>query len=390
MLRWLTAGESHGSALVGVLDGLPAGVAITTVSIGQALARRRQGYGRGARMGFEQDQVKVLGGLWRGLTTGAPLAIEIANSEWPKWTEIMSPDPAPIPEGARGAALTRPRPGHADLPGMVKYSQPDARAILERSSARETAARVALGHAAEAFLAQVFGIGLVAHVVSLGGVQASSPWPTPQDQAALDSGALRTLDKAAEQAMIQAVDQAKKAGDTLGGVVEVLAYQVPVGLGSHVQADRRLDAQLAGALMSIQAVKGVEVGLGFAAAALPGSQVHDPIDRVDGAVKRATNHAGGTEGGISNGETIQVRAAMKPIPTVSQALRTIDTATGEPAIAHHQRSDVTAVPAAAVVSQAMVALVLARAALAKYGGDHVDQVKAHFAHDQATAPPNCT
>ena len=390
MLRWLTAGESHGPALVGVLDGLPAGVALTTESIGQALARRRQGYGRGARMGFEQDQVRVLGGLWRGLTTGAPLAIEIANSEWPKWTEVMSADPGPAPGGARGAALTRPRPGHADLPGMVKYAQSDARAILERSSARETAARVALGHAAEAFLNQALGIDIVTHVVSLGGVPATGPLPTPSDRAALDASALRTLDKTAEQAMVQAIDQAQQAGDTLGGVVEVLAYQVPIGFGSHVQADRRLDAQLAGVLMSIQAIKGVEVGLGFAAAALPGSRVHDPIDRIDGAIQRATNHAGGLEGGISNGEIIQVRAAMKPIPTVAQGLRTIDTTTGEPAIAHHQRSDVTAVPAAAVVAEAMVALVLARAALGKYGGDHLDQVKAHFAHDQATTPPFCT
>jgi len=341
-------------------------------------------------MGFEQDQVRVLGGLWRGLTTGAPLAIEIANSEWPKWTEVMSADPGPAPGGARGAALTRPRPGHADLPGMVKYAQSDARAILERSSARETAARVALGHAAEAFLNQALGIDIVTHVVSLGGVPATGPLPTPSDRAALDASALRTLDKTAEQAMVQAIDQAQQAGDTLGGVVEVLAYQVPIGFGSHVQADRRLDAQLAGVLMSIQAIKGVEVGLGFAAAALPGSRVHDPIDRIDGAIQRATNHAGGLEGGISNGEIIQVRAAMKPIPTVAQGLRTIDTTTGEPAIAHHQRSDVTAVPAAAVVAEAMVALVLARAALGKYGGDHLDQVKAHFAHDQATTPPFCT
>jgi len=265
---------------------------------------------------------------------------------------------------------------------MIKYSQRDARAILERSSARETAARVALGHAAEALLAQAIGIQLVAHVVSIGGVDTNGPQPGPCDLAALDASPVRTLDKAAEVAMIQRIDQAKKAGDTLGGVVEVIAYQVPVGLGSHVQADRRLDAQLAGALMSIQAIKGVEIGLGFAVAGLPGSQVHDPIDQVDGAIKRASNNAGGIEGGISNGECIVIRAAMKPIATVPKALRTVDTATGQSAAAHHQRSDVTAVPAAAVVAQAMTALVLASAVLDKYGGDHVDQVRAHFMQDQ--------
>jgi len=383
MLRWLTAGESHGPALVGVIDGLPAGVALTTDGISQALARRRQGYGRGARMELEQDKVTVIGGLWRGLTTGAPLAIEIANSEWPKWAETMSADPSPLPDNAQSASLTRPRPGHADLPGMIKYRQSDARAILERSSARETAARVALGYAAAQYLTQGLGLELVSHVVNLGGVQAArAELPTPSDAAALDKSPVRTLDKAAEAAMMHRIDQAKAAGETLGGVVEVIAWAVPVGLGSHVQADRRLDGQLAGALMSIQAIKAVEIGLGLEVANLPGSQVHDQIDLTNGAITRPTNHAGGIEGGISNGEPIVLRAAMKPIPTVPNALRTFDTATGQSAVAHHQRSDITAVPAAALVAEAMTALVLARAALERFGGDHLDQVRANLAAER--------
>ncbi|MCL1898031.1 MAG: chorismate synthase [Micrococcales bacterium] len=376
MLRWLTAGESHGPSIVGVLDGLPAGVALTSSGFAEALARRRLGHGRGARMDLEKDQVTVIGGLWRGLTTGAPLAVEIANSEWPKWAETMSADPAPAPAGAKGQALTKPRPGHADLPGMIKYHQSDARAVLERSSARETAARVALGHAAEQFLAQGLGIALISHVVNLGGIWAAAAQPGPRDLAALDASPVRTLDKTAETAMIQCIDLAKKSGDSLGGVVEVIAWNVPVGLGSYTQADRRLDGQLAAALMSIQAIKGVEIGLGFKVADQPGSQVHDPIDLVDGQVRRKTNQAGGIEGGMSNGEPIVIRAAMKPIPTLTQGLRTIDTSTGQSAKAHHQRSDVTAVPAAAIVAQAMTALVLARAALDRFGGDHLDQVKA--------------
>jgi len=272
---------------------------------------------------------------------------------------------------------------------MIKYGQPDARAILERSSARETAARVALGHAAELFLDQALGIGLVSHVVALGGVDANGPEPKPtsQDREALDASPLRTLDKAAEAIMIERIDQAKQDGDTLGGVVEVIAHHVPVGLGSHVQADRRLDAQLAGAIMSIQAIKGVEIGLGFAAAGRPGSKVHDPIDLIDGTIRRPSNNAGGLEGGITNGEQLIIRAAMKPIATVPKALRTVDMATGEPATAHHQRSDTTAVPAAAVVAQAMTALVVARAALERFGGDHIDQVRAHFLHDQGAVAP---
>ncbi|MDR0594198.1 MAG: chorismate synthase [Bifidobacteriaceae bacterium] len=386
MLRWLTAGESHGPAVLGLLEGMVAGVEMSPRTVGQALARRRSGHGRGARMGFEADQVEIIGGVWRGATTGGPIAISVANSEWPKWRQVMSPEPGPPPPGARAAKLTRPRPGHADLPGMVKYGHDDARAVLERSSARETAARVALGAVAAAFLEQALGARLVSHVVALGGVSADGPRPLPSDVAALDASRLRTLDPAADAAMAAAVDQARRDQETLGGVVEVIAYGLPAGLGSHVQADRRLDAALAGAIMSIQAIKAVEIGLGLAAAALPGSAVHDQLDRQDGRLVRRTNNAGGIEGGISNGEPVVVRAAMKPIPTVPRALATIDTATGAPAQAHHQRSDTTAVPAAAVVAEAMAALVLARAALEKFGGDHVRETRRNLAGHLAAVP----
>ncbi|MDR1634528.1 MAG: chorismate synthase [Bifidobacteriaceae bacterium] len=375
MLRWLTAGESHGPAILGVLEGIPAGIQVEPEDIAQALARRRAGHGRGARMGFEADQVTVLGGIWRGATTGGPVAISIANSEWPKWRDVMSPEAGPAPDSARAAELTRPRPGHADLAGMLKYGHTDARAILERSSARETAARVAIGAVAEAFLEQALGVQIVSWVVRLGGLTASGPAPAPEDAAALDASPVRTLDPAAALAMTARIDEAKQAGDTLGGAVEVIAYGVPVGLGSHVQADRRLDAELAGALMGIQAIKAVEIGLGVEVANRPGSQAHDPITRRGGRVARLSNHAGGIEGGMSNGEPVVVRATMKPIPTVPHALATIDTTTGAPAPAHHQRSDTTAVPAAAVVAQAMVALVLARAALEKFGGDSLAEVR---------------
>jgi chorismate synthase len=379
MLRWLTAGESHGPAVLGVLDGMVAGVRVTRDDVAGALARRRAGHGRGARMGFESDQVELEGGVWRGETTGGPVAIRVANSEWPKWRDVMTPEPGPAPNVARAAKLTRPRPGHADLAGMVKYGHGDARAILERSSARETAARVALGAVAAAFLDQALGIRVVSHVTALGGVKANGPAPGPGQAAAVDKSPVRTLDAAAEQAMMARVDEARKAGDTLGGVVEVIAYGVPPGLGSHVQADRRLDAALAGALMGIQAIKAVEVGLGLAAADRPGSLVHDQLRRRDGRISRETNNAGGIEGGISNGEPIVLRAAMKPIPTVPHALATVDTATGEAAPAHHQRSDTTAVPAAGVVAEAMTALVLARAALEKLGGDSLAEVRRNLA-----------
>ena len=374
MLRWLTAGESHGPALVAMLEGLPAGVEVTTPQIDAALARRRLGYGRGARMSFEQDVVTLVGGVRHGLTQGGPIAIEIANTEWPKWDQVMSADPveAGTRTGARGAALTRPRPGHADLIGMNKYGFDEARPVLERASARETAARVALGVVAAAFLEQVAGIQLVSHVVGIGEAEVpeGSALPTPQDVAALDENPVRCFDAASAQAMIDEIDECQKAGDTLGGVVEVLAYNVPPGLGSYVQSDRRLDARLAAVLMGIQAIKGVEVGDGFRTARRRGSLAHDEIERdADGVLHRRTNRAGGVEGGMSNGEILRVRAAMKPISTVPRALDTIDTTTGGPAKAIHQRSDVCAVPPAAVVAAAMVALVLAQALLEKVGGD---------------------
>jgi chorismate synthase len=400
MLRWLTSGESHGPALVGVMEGLPAGVELTTSDIRSALARRRLGYGRGARMKFEQDEVRVLGGLRHGITQGGPLAIEIANTEWPKWTDVMSADPVPAEalmvdagtgderEVARNRPLTRPRPGHADLIGMRKYGFEDARPVLERASARETAARVALGVAAANFLEQALGIRLVSHVVAIGGaaVPDDSALPTPDDLAALDADPVRCLDASSSKLMVEEIDLAKKDGDTLGGVVEVLAYGVPSGLGTYVQGDRRLDARLAAALMGIQAIKGVEVGDGFRTARRRGTAAHDEIVRGPGRIERTTNRAGGIEGGMSNGEIVRVRAAMKPISTVPRALPTVDTATGEPVTAHHQRSDVCAVPPAAVVAEAMVALTLAEAALEKFGGDSVAEVRRNLESYVAAIP----
>jgi len=435
MLKWLTAGESHGPALVAVLDGMPAGVQVTTSDVEQALARRRAGYGRGARMKFEQDQVRIIGGVRHGQTMGSPIAIEIANTEWPKWEQVMSPDPVnavamaidagvgdPL-EVARNRPLTRPRPGHADLAAMQKYGFADARPALERASARETAARVALGAIAANFLRQVAGIEVVGQVVAIGSVNAADwsasqrsdgrtpDWsveqgrspdrrnhqsetlqlPTPTDREYLDADPVRCLNSEASAAMVAEIDAAKKDGDTLGGVIEVLAYHVPPGLGSYSQGDTRLDAQLAAALMGIQAVKGVEIGDGFAAAARRGSAAHDEIfletnggsDGRDLSVAaqptreviRLTNRAGGIEGGMSNGSPIRVRAAIKPISSVPRALRTIDVATGEAATAHHQRSDVCAVVPAVVVAEAEVALVLARALLEKFGGDSVPETR---------------
>jgi chorismate synthase len=377
MLRWITAGESHGPALVAVLEGLPADVAVTTEVVGAALARRRLGYGRGARMSFEQDVVELTGGVRHGRTLGGPVAIRVGNSEWPKWERVMSADPVPVDELAelaRNAPLTRPRPGHADLVGMQKYGFDDARPVLERASARETAARVALGAVAAAFLEQAFGVRLVAHTVAVGtaSVGDSVALPTPDDVGALDADPLRAFDPEASALMVEEVESARKDGDTLGGVVEVLAYGLPPGLGSHVHWDRRLDSRLAGALMGIQAIKGVEVGDGFTTAARRGSQAHDEIETgPDGTLRRRTGRAGGTEGGMSTGDVLRVRAAMKPISTVPRALDTVDVATGEPARAINQRSDVCAVPAAGVVAEAMVALVLADAFLEKFGGDSV-------------------
>lgn len=379
MLRWLTAGESHGPVLVGVLEGLPAGVRVTTGDVQAALQRRRLGHGRGARMAFEQDQVRFLGGMRHGLSLGGPVAIEVANTEWPKWETVMAGDPVDpqaLAGQARNAPLTRPRPGHADLVGMQKYGFDDARPVLERASARETAARVALGAVAAAFLAQAAGIRLVSHTVAVGPVAAPDdvPLPGPDDVAALDEDPVRCHDAATSAAMVAEIDTCRRDGDTIGGVVEVLAYGLPPGLGSHVHWDRRLDARLAGALMGIQAIKGVEVGDGLRTAARRGSAAHDEIERgADGLIHRRSTRAGGIEGGMTTGDALRVRAAMKPISTVPRALGTVDVLTGEPAVAIAQRSDVCAVPAAGVVAEAMVALVLADAVLEKFGGDGVGE-----------------
>ncbi|WP_101524600.1 chorismate synthase [Nocardioides houyundeii] len=379
MLRWLTAGESHGPSLVAILEGMPARVRVTTEDIADSLARRRLGYGRGARMKFEADAVRVLGGVRHGETLGGPVAIEVGNSEWPKWEKVMSADPvdpAELDVLARNAALTRPRPGHADLVGMQKYDFDESRPILERASARETAARVALGRVAMNFLRQAVDVEVLSHVVELGGVAApAGSIPQPSDLARLDEDPVRCLDPDASVAMVSAIDQAHKDGDTLGGVVEVVVHGLPPGLGSHVHWDRRLDARLAGALMGIQAIKGVEVGDGFDLAATPGSLAHDEIVQTPEGLRRTSGRSGGTEGGMSTGEILRVRAAMKPIATVPRALRTVDVRTGEAAVAHHQRSDVCAVPAAGIVAEAMVALVLADAVLEKFGGDSVRETR---------------
>jgi chorismate synthase len=379
MLRWLTAGESHGPSLVAILEGLPAHVRVTTDDLADSLARRRLGYGRGARMKFEQDQVRVLGGVRHGETQGGPVAIEVGNTEWPKWEKVMSADPVDPVELealARNAKLTRPRPGHADLVGMQKYDFDEARPILERASARETAARVALGRVASNFLEQAVGARVVSHVVSLGGVKAPAGLvPAPDDVERLDADEVRCLDPDASAAMVARIDQAHKDGDTLGGVVEVVVHGLPPGLGSHVHWDRRLDARLAGALMGIQAIKGVEVGDGFELADTPGSLAHDEIVTTADGLRRTSGRSGGTEGGMSTGEALRVRAAMKPIATVPKALRTVDVATGEATVAHHQRSDVCAVPAAGIVAEAMVALVLADAVVEKFGGDSVQETR---------------
>lgn len=393
MLRWQTAGESHGEALVAMIEGLPAGVRVTSDDVVDALARRRLGYGRGARMKFEQDKVRLLTGVRFGETLGSPVAIEIANTEWPKWTKVMSADPLDhdLPREGRNAPLSRPRPGHADLTGMRKYGFDDARPVLERSSARETASRVALGAVAARFLEQAFGIRTVSHVISIGGVGVEdaddAALPTPDDVEALDASPVRTLDKAAEERMIARIDEIKSTADTVGGVIEVLAYGVPAGIGTYVESDRRLDAALASAVMGIQAIKGVEIGDGFLEAVRPGSQAHDEmVPGADGRITRLTNRAGGIEGGMSNGQPIRVRAAMKPIPSIPRALRTVDVTDGEAASAINQRSDTTAVPAASVVAEAMVRLTLARYALDKFGGDSIAETRRNFEQYVASWP----
>ena len=383
-MRWLTAGESHGPALSAISEGIPASVQIATADIDYHLARRRLGVGRGARQNFEADKVTILGGIRLGLTQGGPISIQVANSEWPKWEKVMSADPVPeeeIKDLGRNAPLSRPRPGHADLVGMQKYDFDDARAILERASARETAARVALGAVARAFLSQTCGITVLSHVLSIGSVRVpeNTVLPSEGDMKRIDEDPVRCADSKTSAAMITEIESAHSDGDTLGGVVEVLAYNLPPGLGSHVHWDRRLDARLAAAMMGIQAIKGVEVGDGFTTATRRGSVAHDEIERgPDGSIRRRTDRAGGTEGGMSNGEILRVRAAMKPISTVPKALDTIDVKTGEAAKAINQRSDVCAVPAAGVVAEAMVALVLAEAVLEKFGGDSVGETKRNF------------
>ena len=383
-MRWLTAGESHGQALSAIVEGIPASVSVTTADIDFHLQRRRLGVGRGARQNFEADKVTILGGVRLGLTQGGPIAIQVGNSEWPKWEKVMSADPVPeeeIKDLARNAPLTRPRPGHADLVGMQKYDLDDARAILERASARETAARVALGAVARNFLEQTVGITILSHVLSIGSIRVSEDavLPKASDMSVIDADPVRCADPETSALMITEIENAHRDGDTLGGVVEVLAFNMPPGLGSHVHWDRRLDSKLAGAVMGIQAIKGVEIGDGFRTATRRGSVAHDEIEKDStGKIVRRTDRAGGTEGGMSNGEILRVRAAMKPISTVPKALDTIDVATGEAAKAINQRSDVCAVPAAGVVAEAMVALVLAEVVLEKFGGDSVTETRRNY------------
>jgi len=390
MLRWMTSGESHGPELVAILEGLPAGVPVSPEAIQADLQRRKLGYGRGARMKFEQDELNISGGVRFGLSMGSPIALRIGNTEWPRWVDVMSAvpvDPETLPKG-RGAPLTRPRPGHADLVGMQKYGFDQARNVLERASARETAARVALGAVARSFLSEL-GIRLVSHTLSIGTVRVpeGSALPGPDDVPALDADPLRCFDPETSKAMVEEVDRAHGEGDTLGGVVEVIAYGVPPGLGSHVHWDRRLDGRLAGALMSIQAIKGVEIGDGFLTAARRGSAAHDELFQTPEGIARSSGKAGGTEGGMSTGTLLRVRAAMKPISTVPHALRTVDIATGEAAPAHHQRSDVCAVPAAGVVAEAMAMLVLADCALEKFGGDAVAETRRNLDSYLESIPP---
>ena len=383
-MRWLTAGESHGPVLTAIVEGLPAHIQISTKEINEDLARRRLGAGRGARQSFEADQIRILGGIRLGISQGGPIAVEVGNSEWPKWEKVMSADPidpGEISGLARNAPLSRPRPGHADMVGMQKYDFDDARPILERASARETAARVALGAIAKAFLQQSVGITILSHVKSIGGVALAEDFPLPafSERARIDSDPVRCADPATSAKMLTEIDSAHTDGDTLGGVVEVLAYNLPPGLGSHTHWDRRLDARLAGAMMGIQAIKGVGIGDGFTSATRRGSVAHDEIERDKaGRIVRRTDRAGGTEGGMSNGEILRISVAMKPISTVPKALDTIDVLTGEPAKAINQRSDVCAVPAAGIVAEAMAALVLAEAVLEKFGGDSVQEVKRNY------------
>lgn len=379
-LRYLTAGESHGPALVAILEGLPAGVPVSLKAVADELARRRHGYGRGPRMKFEKDRLELLSGVRSGRTLGSPLSFVIHNSEWDKWSRIM-----PLEGEASGRALTRPRPGHADLPGMLKYGFSDARNVLERASARETAARVAIGAVAKALLSQI-GTSVISHVVSIGAAATddSAPRPQPTDLEAIDASPVRCFDAATSERMIEEIEAAGAVGDSLGGVVEVIAHGVPTGLGSHVHWDRKLDGRLAGALMAVPAMKGVELGDGFDLARRRGSQAHDEINT---DLSRQSDRAGGTEGGISMGGTLRMRVAMKPLSTLKKRLRTVDLDSGEAAEAFQERTDVCAVPAAGVVCEAVVALVLADAALESLGGDTLDDfVSAHRLRLERTGP----
>jgi chorismate synthase len=383
-MRWITAGESHGPALSAIIEGMPAHIEISTSDIDFHLARRRLGTGRGARQNFEADKVSILGGVRLGQSQGGPISIQVGNSEWPKWEKVMSADPLPIDEIkdlARNAPLSRPRPGHADLVGMQKYDFDDARPILERASARETAARVALGAIARAFIKQSVGIEIFSHVTSIGeaSIAENLPLPTPSEMARIDSDPVRCAYPEFSAKMVEEIESAHKDGDTLGGICEILAYNMPPGLGSHVHWDRRLDARLSAAMMGIQAIKGVAIGDGFTSATRRGSVAHDEIEKnSEGRIVRRTDRAGGTEGGMSNGEVLRVSIAMKPISTVPKALDTIDVSTGEAAKAINQRSDVCAVPASGVVGEAMAALVLAEAVLEKFGGDSVGETRRNF------------
>ncbi len=386
MLRFTTAGESHGAALVAILEGMPAGVQLLAGDVDAQLERRQAGYGRGRRMQIESDRVELLSGVRAGETLGSPIAMLIRNNDWRNWQEIMNPAPLEGESDVAGhvaerkRAVTRPRPGHADLAGMLKYDRADARDILERASARETAARVAAGAVCRAFLSQL-DVSVGSHVVELGDVIARVPDLLPADlNNAADASPLRTLDREAEVRMIQLIDEAKRAGDTLGGICEVIVTGLPVGLGSHVSWDRKLDGRLAAALMSIQAVKGVEIGMGFRAARLPGSKVHDEIDPAEEAVsrgrlRRRSNHAGGLEGGITTGESLVLRVAMKPISTLMRPLASVEMKTRESAESTVERSDVTAVPAMGVIAEAMTAFVLADAMLEKFGGDSLGELQ---------------
>jgi chorismate synthase len=380
MLRFTTAGESHGPALVSILEGAPAGIPILTDDIDKDLARRQQGYGRGRRMQIEKDHAEILSGVRNGETLGSPIALLIRNKDWDNWRDVMNPAPDADDAEPRRRAVTRPRPGHADLSGMLKYDRQDARDILERASARETTARVAAGAICRKLLHEL-GITIGSHVVELGGIAAAEEIALPDDiNAAADASPLRTLDKGAESRMIELIDAARKDGDTLGGVCEVICRGLPVGMGSHVSWDRKLDGRIGAAMMSIHAVKGVGIGIGFEAARRRGSQVHDEIFASDNRsrsadIERRTNRAGGLEGGITNGEPLVVRVAMKPISTLMKPLGTIDIATGETASASVERSDVTAVPAMGVIAEAMLAFVVAQAAIEKFGGDSLREMK---------------